>query len=106
MQKWIDCDYVTTGTVGFLIESANAVAGFRNYDLSDRPARTNLSNEPRLHGWCGSYNGITTYARGLVRVTKVLRNGRAQVTSVPDDELEDALDKLGYPELFDEEGEE
>ena len=33
---------------------------------------TNSSHQPRLHGWCGSFNDVATYAEGAGVVTAVL----------------------------------
>lgn len=87
------------GTVGFLIESDNPYSGSARAYLSDRPAHTNQSNEPRLSGWCGSYNDVSTYGRGLWRVVKILPNGRVKIEEVIGEDLASALEDLGYPEL-------
>jgi hypothetical protein len=42
---------------------------------------------------------VGTYGRGVVRVERVARNNRAFVIELTGDELESALDRLGYPEL-------
>jgi len=36
------------------------------------PLRTNSSHEIRVGGWCGTNNGVATYARGAGMVTAVL----------------------------------
>lgn len=101
-QIWIDADPgVTVGVVGFLIQIQNTRTGGEYYRLSDRPAHTNQSNEPRLYGWCGSWNDVSTDARGMARVERVARNGRALVRALKGKELAAALCTLGYPELYD-----
>jgi hypothetical protein len=87
------------GAVGFLIETSHAAQGWTRYRLADRPAVTNQSCRPVLHGWCGSYNDVSTYGRGLVGVTKVLPNGRVRVRELLGDELARHLEGLGFPEL-------
>ena len=69
------------------------------YELRSTPAHTNQSHEPRLHGWCGTYNDLSTSARGMVRVERMAKNGRAYVRELEGDELAAALEELGYPEL-------
>jgi hypothetical protein len=69
------------------------------YDVQDHPARTNLSGEPLLCGWCGETNNVGLVACGMVRVERVARNGRVYVTPIHGAELADALAELGYPEL-------
>jgi hypothetical protein len=92
-------DSLTTGQTGFLVEKSNEVRGWTRYELRDIPAHTNQSNEPRLHGWCGTNNDLATFGRGLVRVTRVARNGRAFVVELKGDELQAGLEELGYPDL-------
>jgi hypothetical protein len=38
------------------------------YSLSSEPGRTNMSREPRLHGWLGTTNNTARYAEGCVEV--------------------------------------
>ncbi|MBK6287187.1 MAG: hypothetical protein IPF49_06015 [Gammaproteobacteria bacterium] len=98
--QWIGPDEsLTVGQVGFLVEHHNTLAGWRRHDVRDLPARTNQSLEPRLHGWCGSYNDISTHARGMVRVERMAENSRAFVRELEGDELAAALEDLGYPGL-------
>jgi hypothetical protein len=87
------------GQIGFLIEHSNPVKRSETWSLSDLPAHTNQSHEPRLHGWCGSWNDTSTNARGVWRVVKVLPNGRAKIEELVGEELATALEELGYPEL-------
>lgn len=100
---WIGPADYAAGEVGFLVETSNPFEGSVSYALCDVPAHTNQSREPRLHGWCGSWNNVSTYGRGMARVEKIARNGRAFVRLLEGDELVAALDVLGYPELADEE---
>jgi hypothetical protein len=95
---YIDADGMTEGTVGFLIGTTRN-GGYERLSLSDRPAHTNQSREPRLSGWCGSYNDVSTNARGLWRVVEIKANGRAKIEEITGDDLAAALDELGWPEL-------
>lgn len=86
---WIDHDYAdhAAGRVGFLVE------------LRSRPAHTNKSHEPRLHGWCGTTDDVSTNAHGMAVVTRVAKNGRALIRRLQDEELAAALEAHGYPDL-------
>lgn len=92
-------DNLSVGDIGFLIEKNNTTTGVSRYDLRDLPAHTNQSHEPLLHGWCGTYNGLATYGRGIAKVERVAKNGRAFVRELAGDERDSALDELGYPDL-------
>ncbi len=97
--KWIGpAEDLSVGDVGFLIEfSPDGKAS--NWVLRGNPAHTNQSHEPRLHGWCGSWNNVSTNAHGVWKVVKTAKNGRAQVVEMEGAELEAELEALGYPEL-------
>lgn len=100
---WIGPDEtLTEGQIGFLVRKSHETNGSVRFVLRDIPAYTNQSNEPRLHGWCGTDNNLATSACGMARVTRLARNGRALVTQLLGDELKSALDELGYPELMSE----
>lgn len=94
-----DAYSVEIGAVGFLIEKSHDLTGVTYYELRSRPAHTNQSNEPRLKGWCGTYNNVATYAQGLARVTKLCKNGRVQVVNLKPVDYPWALKSLGYPDL-------
>ena len=97
---WIGPDEsLIVGQVGFLVQFSNPNSGMDRIDMRDLPAHTNQSNEPRLYGWCGSWNDTSTNARGLASVERIARNGRAFVRHLHGDDLAVALDLLGYPEL-------
>ena len=97
---WIGPDEtLSAGDVGFLIAQTNVLRSSTRYELRGIPAHTNQSHEPRLHGWCGTYNDLSTGARGVVRVERTAKNGRAFVRELAGGELTAALDELGYPEL-------
>lgn len=97
---WIGPDEsLSVGDVGFLIEISNDVQRYERWVLRDTPAAENQSRRPRLHGWCGSYNGTSTNAHGMGKVVRTAKNGRAQVVSLTGDDLAQALDCLGYPDL-------
>jgi hypothetical protein len=87
------------GEVGFLVKFTPE-KGPERWRLFSRPAHTSQSHEPRLYGWCGNNNNITTDAIGLGRVVKLLDNGRVQFEEIDDpEEIQRHLDDLGYPEL-------
>lgn len=100
--KWIDGSERgnEVGQVGFLIRKSNPVKRFESFELRDTPPKKNQSFEPVLRGWCGSYNDLNTYGEGLWRVARVAKNGRAMLVELEGDELADALDELGFPELM------
>lgn len=100
MTRWIGPDpMLSVGDTGFLIENSNENTGVSQYFLRDTPPYTNRSHEPRLHGWCGTWNNVGTHGHGMARVERVAKNGRAFVIELTGAELADALDELGYPEL-------
>lgn len=99
--RWIGPDdTLTVGTIGFLIEHSNENTGVSRFELRDTPPYTNRSHEPRLTGWCGTWNNVGTYGQGMARVERLARNGRALVRKLDGDELAAALEELGYPELL------
>lgn len=99
---WIGPDEnLQVGDKGFLINVSNAIKGTDTYFLRDTPAHTNQSHEPRLRGWCGTWNDTATYGCGMWEVTRVAKNGRAFIRELEDRELFDALEEFGYPDLFD-----
>jgi hypothetical protein len=98
--KWIGpAEDLEVGQAGFLIEFSNPYKRSETWVLRDTPAHTNDSHEPRLEGWCGSWNDTSTHAHGMAKVARVARNGRAQVVAITGAELTAALEELGYPEL-------
>ena len=96
---WIGPDEsLRVGDTGFLILLSHPGRTDR-YIVRGTPARTNQSFENRLYGWCGSYNDLSTYACGIVRVVRVARNGRVLVAQLTGASRSSALDELGYPDL-------
>lgn len=87
------------GDRGFLIEFSHWTKQSSQYVLRDTPAKTNQSLEPLLRGWCGSYNDMSTNARGFWEVVKMAKNGRAKIKEVEGAALAEALEEFGYPEL-------
>ena len=102
MTEWIDCDYAwDKGDVGYLYESHDLNTGNVRIGLREIPCHTNLSHEPRLYGWCGSWNNDSTTARGCARVVRVSNSRqRMQILRIDGDELVRFLEADGYPELI------
>jgi hypothetical protein len=97
---WCDEDDVEVvgSQVGFLVRVVRENERSERHVLKARPAHTNRSHEPRLHGWCGTDDNIARYGCGLARVSRVAGNGRAQLVRVePTTEI---LESLGYPGLI------
>jgi hypothetical protein len=86
-------------TVGFLVRTESE-RGVASYSLSNKPAHTNSSHEPKLDAWCGSWNNRSTFADGLARVARTAKNGRVCLARVP--ATARLLEELGYPELADD----
>jgi hypothetical protein len=100
-QKWIGPDEtLSVGDVGFLIEQTHENQGWTRYDFRITPAHTNMSREPKLFGWCGTTNNLSTHGRGMARVIRVAKNHRVLVEGLAGAEVEAALEELGYPELY------
>ncbi len=97
-QKWID-EQDFDGDKAFLVEFYNSSAVRWSYVLRNTPAYTNLSNEPRLRGWCGSYNNVSTTGCGAWKVLRVAKSGRVLIEEMEGEELNEFLDEMGYPEL-------
>lgn len=98
-QMWIDEQYFD-GDKGFLVESYDGNNGSTHYTLRNTPAYTNRSNEPRLHGWCGSYNNLSTTGYGAWKVIRVAKSGRVLIKELEGEELNEFLEEMGYPELI------
>lgn len=99
--RWIGPDdRLAVDMVGFLWCKSNSLQGWERWTLEDRPPYTNQSHQPRLTGWCGTYNDIATHASGVWKVVRMARNGRAFIRALQGVELRDALNELGYPELI------
>jgi hypothetical protein len=100
MATWIDGDY-EVGTIGFRIDQSNPIRHTQRTTLAQRPAHTNRSHEPRLYGWCGSWNDTHTDANGIWRVVRRAANGRVQIAEVTNrEEMRLFLEQVGYPALL------
>jgi len=100
--QWIGPDEsLQAGDVGFLVERVSVADGTSRYHLSATPARASRTHRPRLYGWCGTADGVTTYAYGAARVTRLAKSGRGQalVRVLKGAELAEALAQHGYPDL-------
>ena len=97
---WVGPDEtLIVGKIGFLVAKHHTLKDWTRHELRDAPAHTNPSHVPRLTGWCGTYNDVSTTASGMARVERVAKNGRAFVRELTGAELTAALDEFGYPEL-------
>lgn len=92
-------DRLAMNLVGFLWKRSHTMKGWDRFSLENRPPYTNKSGEPRLMGWCGTTNDISVTGCGMAKVVRVAGNGRALVQILEGQDLKDALDELGYPEL-------
>lgn len=109
-QKWIDeqvHEYEQgpekVGDIGFLIRNSNENTGTDRFSLRWTPAHTNQSHEPRLNGWCGTYNNVGTYGEGIWKIIRIAKNGRTLIEEVNDEQEREAfLDDVGYPDLTSE----
>lgn len=98
---WIGPDeLLKVGDFGFLVKNEHYTKGWERYELRDTPPYTNQSIAPKLYGWCGSYNDVSTSGKGMWKVERMAKNGRAFIRRLEGDDLEAALDELGYPELM------
>jgi hypothetical protein len=100
---WIDSSNVEVDEIGFLQETFHENTGSKNYRLTDRPPKTNRSFEYKLEGWCGTYNNVATYGRGVWKIIKTLPNERIHIEEVLGDERNMFLKEMGFPELVDSE---
>ena len=99
-EMWIDDqEGFEIGEAGFLIEHENQIVGSDHYSLSPTPAHTNQSRMPRLRGWCGSYNDLSTYACGAWRIVQQAKNGRMKIRRLTGEDLQAFLEQSGYPDL-------
>jgi hypothetical protein len=92
-------DHISIGTVHFLTFMYFHNSDEHRFDLRDKPARSIHSQKPTLVGSCGGFKNVSLEARGLVRVIRVCKNGRALVRKLEGAELATALDSLGWPQL-------
>ncbi|MCC6133319.1 MAG: hypothetical protein IT186_25595 [Acidobacteria bacterium] len=98
-QFWTDEPH-SIGDEGFIVETSHTLQGWTRYALRDRPASTNMSRVPRLWGWCGTTNDVSTHAHGVGKVVSVARNGRCRIEPITDaEDIRRILEELGYPEL-------
>ena len=103
MAIWID-EYQCSSVdgIGFLVRIVdNNHGSAEHYCLDNRARCTNMSHEPKLHGWCGETNNISVYAEGLARISRRTKNDRICLTQIEKGSQEEAkaLEELGYPEL-------
>ena len=100
---WIDSGCLQIGERGFLVRNHHETKQWSRYYLRDNPPKTNVSFVATPYGWCGTCDNIATFGEGVWEVTKITRNGRAQLTEIADAErLTEFLDEVGYPELLED----
>ncbi len=101
---WTDSENIETigSEIGFLVLHERDGGSNPRWSLRKRPAHTNSSHEPRLHGWCGTTNNVSIRAEGLARISRVAGNGRVRLQRVA--ATPELLEELGYPELLSTEG--
>jgi hypothetical protein len=89
------------GEVGFLVHRANNILDWERWNLFDRPAHTTKGGVPIFIGKCGTTHGVTITAYGMAKIAKRARNGRVCYEQLTDlDEISQALEELGYPDLL------
>ena len=99
-QMWIDeQEGYKVGDVGFLICNSNENNGSEWWFLRDNPPHINRSNTPRMVGWCGYHNNISTSGCGVWKVVRIARSGRYLIETATPDEVEVFLEEVGYPDL-------
>jgi len=103
--KWIDEQGCAgrgydLGDKAFLVSFYNENNGSTKYVLRDQPAYTNVTKQPRLTGWCGSYNNVATESEGAWKVTRIAKSGRYLIEQLEGQELVEFLEEMGYPELI------
>lgn len=85
------------GDVGFLLElTPHEGKGAKRLEFRDSPARTQAW-EDLIFGLIEGRTNVE--ALGVARVVKVSANGRGQIVTLWDKDLDDALQELGYPEI-------
>lgn len=85
---WIDNPEqpdLNPGDLYFLIEKSNTINRWHRHELRLTPPKTNQSFQYRIHGWCGTYNDISTYGSGIVQITQIAKNGRVQLHRLTED---------------------
>jgi hypothetical protein len=85
--QWIGTrgETFSVGQSGYLIHQRHILKGYERWVLALTPARTNQSNEPKIHGeWCGTTNDLSVYGFGRYAVVQVAKNGRARIRPIPD----------------------
>lgn len=84
------------GDIGFLLE-LTPQTGASRIELRDSPARTAGSLTDILYGFIPGRTSVE--ALGAAKVVKVAGNGRGQIETLWDADLENALLELGYPDV-------
>lgn len=89
------------GSLAILVEHSHNLKGWLRPVLQDEPPRTNQSHQPRLFGWCGTYNDEHIQADGVWEIVKYTQTShRVYIRPVREPERVNAyLEGIGYPEL-------
>ncbi len=101
--RWVGDDRfpVRLGDVGFLLELTSYVGGRsprKRVELRQHPAKEADTFEEVLYGLIpGTRTDVE--ALGLAEVVEVTPNGRGRVKTIWGNVAEEALQKLGYPDL-------
>lgn len=48
----------------YVVKYTDLIGGGKCVEIRTAPAKTNLSHEPRVQGWCGTSDGISVFAHG------------------------------------------
>jgi hypothetical protein len=86
----------TVGDVGFLLE-LTPQNGASRVELRDSPARTARTLTDVLYGFIPGRTSVE--ALGVAKVVEVARNGRGKVLTLWGEDLDKALNELGYPDV-------
>jgi len=72
------------GEIGFVVEVDRE--GVSRTTIQGRPARTNMSHEARLRGYCGETNNVVITAKGCAEILRrsTRDENRVQVRALPD----------------------
>jgi len=73
--------HIEPGETGYLVE-ISPQHGKARCVVYQQPGRTNLSHEPRTHGWLGTTDNVARFALGMCRAIRSATNGRVLVETI------------------------